>query len=491
MKKNTIFLIFLLLFTYSSISKDKRYKNIFTDKESIGGKKIKKLASKELKFSFPVEGREYLKFKVKNLTIYFYPEKIFPTVRLHGYIKAGEIYDTKKQVSKLTALLLRESDTQKMKNREINDVLDFDGSQLEFIPGRDWVEIDGKYLVENEENFLKSLSYLVARPIFSEDKLKVVKKRLKGEAKRSDDVPFLLCRKLFYKIIYGNHPYGYFYTAEGIDDVGIEDVKNFYNKFYTPGRIVLAFSGDIKTGRIISALKKYLGESFLTREEHRATIPEVKMEFKPGVYICEKKHVTQAAIYFGRLIKIEKERDLYGISLFNHILGGSSFASKYTQQIRDIEGIAYRVDSKFETDNLTGALFLSRCRTKLESTYRAIADMLWIQDGFVNRRITAHEFEMGRSGLGNGFIKNFNTVDNILNLIVKNEILGRNISILKNFRKEVYNLSYEDLVEAAKRVVSPENYTYVLVGDLKEYEGRLKKFGKIYRVDEKGNMIKK
>ena len=469
-----------------------KYKNIFTDKESIGGQKIKKLASKPLNFKFPQEGKEYLKFTVKNkLIIFFYPEKIFPTVRVYGYIKAGEIFDTKEQVSKLTALMLRDSDTENMNASKINDILDFDGSQLDFIPGMDFVKIQGKYLVENEENFIKILSYFLSGAKFSRNKFKILKDRVKSEERRNDDIPFILCRKLFYKIIYGKHPYGYFYTAKGVDYVSLGDIEDFYKKFYTPKRIVLIFCGDVHSNRVISYLKKFLSNGFWNRKEIKVKIPEVEVKNKPGVFICDKPNVTQSAIYFGKLIKTRDLKSLYGISLFNHILGGSSFASKYTQQVRDVDGIAYRVDSKFYTELLTGYLFLSRCRTKVDLTYRAIAEMLWIQDGFINKRITQHEFLVGKSGLSRGFIKNFNTVDNILNMIVKTKLYGRKIDYLKNFSRGVEKLTYDDLVNAAKSVVSPKDYSFVLVGGLKKYEKKLKKFGKIYEIDEMGNVKSK
>jgi len=165
-------------------------------------------------------------------------------------------------------------------------------------------------------------------------------------------------------------------------------------------------------------------------------------------------------------------------------VGGSSFASRFTQQVRDREGLAYRVDSIFDTDVLGRPAFIARCRTKTDTTVRALDAMLWIIGLFRDGKIGETEFEAGVSGLKNGFVKRFATVEDVLANFLMLTILNRPRSYLEEYQSHAGAITRLQLQETARKYLNPDRMTFVVVGNVREIEDGLKKFGTIYRLNE-------
>lgn len=176
--------------------------------------------------------------------------------------------------------------------------------------------------------------------------------------------------------------------------------------------------------------------------------------------------------------------DLLPIQLLNHMVGGSSFASKFTQQVRDKEGLAYRVDSLFDTETLGRCAFIARCRTRPETTVRALDAMLWILDGFREGRITEPDFQSGRSGLRTGFVKRFGSARDVLGVFALADLLGLPGNFFETYQNRVQAITQAELQAAARHYLDPAHMTFVLVGNVRPLEDQLRKFGPIFYLEE-------
>lgn len=451
-------------------------------KTSVGARTIERLASTPLEWHLPREGRDYRKRVLPSgVTVYLWPDHTIPLVSVYGVLRAGALFEPvdHPQLAKITAAMVRESGTGEVRPDALNSMLDFASAELHLTTGPDLVEIEGSVPTRHLETLLKAMGGLLSRPAFSPERLRyVVQRTILSEATAAED-PFYLCRRTFYEIVYAGHPYARLYSAEGADKVSLEDVRDFFRRHYFPANLTLVITGDFQTDNLLSAWERFYRDPPANGKLETPPVPSP--EYHPGVYLVQR-NINQSSIYFGRQEVAADTPEVLRIQLLNHMLGGSSFASRFTQEIRDKEGLAYRVDSIFETDRLGRGAFIARCRTKTRSTIRALDAMLWIISLFRDGRIPHQEFLVGRDGLRNGFVKRFDTLQNILRNELMLELLGRPPGFLADYRSGVAAITPEELQSIARKTLDPARMTYVVVGNVAAMADQFRKYGQVHLV---------
>ncbi|MBP7865260.1 MAG: insulinase family protein [Acidobacteria bacterium] len=449
---------------------------------SKGSKVLLKLASAPLDWKIPVEGVNYRKVtSASGLKFYLKPDDTVPMVTVHCRVGAGAVFETDRtpHTAKVTARMVRECGSAGMTTETMEATLDFYAGQFEMECGPDWVTIDGSIPSRHLESLIKILAGVLSSPGFSEERLKFVLKRMQAEDAAASDDPFYVCRKKFYNLLYPKHPYGYIFALDGIEKVTLEDVKKFYTDWYCPANIAIAVTGDFKEKDFLALWDQYYQGAPPNRE---LIIPRPPRPSPvPGVYLVQR-NVNQSSIYFGVLLPEEVRPEIPLLNLVNHVTGGGDFASRFTQQVRDREGLAYRVDSLLNTDFLGNFAYVARCRTKTESTERAIDAMLWILDIFRQGKFTDGEFQAGKSALRTSVARKFTSVMELLKVFMTLDLLGRPYAFIDEYPAKVMAITPEQLKEMAVKCFDVSRMVYVVVGDVKEMD-KLKKLGPVTRLE--------
>lgn len=454
------------------------------DLQSRGAKTIARLASVPLAWKLPEEGKDYQVVKhASGVTFYLKSDPTIPLLRIRCCVRAGAVFEQgyKPQVARVTARILRECGSEIMTVEKMDSLLGYYSGELNVDCGQDFVWIDSSILSRHGSTLVEILAGILGRPAFTKEKLDFVQRRIALEETAAAEDPFHLAARKFYQLLYPEHPYGYLYCADGVDKILLEDVSRYFQERYFPANAAVVVTGDFKAD---SLLEKW-GELYRpTAPNREAPVPPVsEAKYRPGVYLLHK-NINQSSIYFGLQAGTKDSPDQHRVHLLNHMVGGSSFASRFTQQVRDREGLAYRVDSLFDTDVLGRSAFIARCRTKTESTVRATDAMLWILGLFRDGKISAGEFEAGRAGLENGFVKRFATVGDLLKNFLMLDLLDRPRSYLQDYQARVRAITPRELQETARLYLDPAKMTFVFVGNVRPLEDELKKFGPVYHLGD-------
>ena len=454
------------------------------DIQSRGAKTIAKLASTPLAWKLPEEGKDYQVVKhPSGVTFYLKSDPAIPLLRMQCCVRAGAVFEQgyKPQAARVTARMLRECGSEIMTVEKMDSLLGYYSGELTVDCGQDFVWIDSSILSRHSTTLVEILAGILGRPAFTKEKLDFVERRIALEEAAAAEDPFHLAARKFYQLLYPEHPYGYLYCADGVDKVLLEDVGRYFQERYFPANISFVVTGDFKEGDLLGKWEEFYRPTAPNREAPDPPVPEAK--YRPGVYLLHKD-INQSSIYFGVQACTKDSPDLHRIHLLNHMVGGSSFASRFTQQVRDREGLAYRVDSLFDTDVLGRSAFIARCRTKTESTVRATDAMLWILGLFRDGKIPEGEFEAGRSGLELGFVKRFATVEDLLKNFLMLRLLDRPRSYLEDYQARVRAITPGELQETARQYLDPAKMTFVFVGNVRPLADELKKFGPIYQLSD-------
>lgn len=451
---------------------------------SRGAKTISRLASVPLSWKLPVEGKDYdIRRLPSGLTFYLKSDTTIPLIHLQCYVRAGSFYEQggQPQVARVVARMLRECGSGAMTAEKMDSMLDYYAGDLRVECGPDLLLVDGMIPSKHTQTLVQMVAGMLSQPAFNKEKLDYVLRRIQLEESAEAEDPFYLCGRMFNQLVYAEHPYGYLQSADGVERVTLDAVTKFFQEYYFPANVFVVVTGDFKEKSLLAWWEEEYKPSSPNRELKLP--PPAEPRPRPGVFLLQKP-INQSSIYFGLQAAPAGTPDVYLIQLLNHMVGGSSFASRFTQQVRDREGLAYRVDSLFETDVLGPATFIARCRTKTESTVRALDAMLWILGMFRDGQIPDSEFQAGRAGLKNGFVKRFTTLEDVLYNFLMLEILGRPRAYLETYQDKVQSITADQLRQAAVKYFDPARMTFVIVGDTRSAEQEYKKFGQIFHLNE-------
>lgn len=116
----------------------------------------------------------------------------------------------------------------------------------------------------------------------TQKKFEVQRATVKNErGQRYDNVPYGLLREVSAKNLYPyGHPYSWLTIGyiEDLNRVNVQDLKNFFLRWYGPNNAVLTVGGDVKTKDVVKMVERYFGSIPRGPEVNPVQLPPVVLE---------------------------------------------------------------------------------------------------------------------------------------------------------------------------------------------------------------------
>lgn len=414
-----------------------------------------------------------------------------PAVSVRMVFKdAGSFYDGDKYgLASMTAEMLAKGTT-KRSATQIAEEIDFIGGSIN--TGSDW---DGSYislsvLRKHLNTGVDILSDVAQNPVFAEEELARVKEQRLSSILQSKDDAGNLSDKKFSKVVFGNFPYanppeG---TEQSVKNITRDDMVDYYKKNYYSGNLIIAFVGDITKEEAL----KITAESFNNLPKDGANNLN-SFEFEPvegknKVYVVNKPGAVQSNLRIGHIGIARNNPDYIAVTIMNTILGGY-FGSRINYNLREKHGFTYGARSGFNPHLLSGD-FSVDTDVRTEVTDSSITLIFEELKAITSAEVTDDEFET---------VKNYTTGIFPLQLETANAVASRVINLkLYNLPKDYYSkyisainsLTKQDILNAAKKYIHPEDMYIVVSGDADAIKDKLAKFGEVLVYDADGNEIK-
>src|SRR4051794_25274032 len=171
--------------------------------------------------SFPDYKQETLP---NGLRVFLIEDDRKPTITLRLIIRSGSMYDGKKSglASAVATLLAR--GTAMRDAATFAQQSDFIGAQLMQTTGPDSIAVSMSGLTKYTNELLDLFSDAVLRPAFAEEQFTKVQRQTLSALASEKKQPGALAGKLGGKVLYGQHPYGAYRTAETVKAITRDDV---------------------------------------------------------------------------------------------------------------------------------------------------------------------------------------------------------------------------------------------------------------------------
>jgi zinc protease len=313
------------------------------------------------------------------------------------------------------------------------------------------------------EPALDLLARILRAPAFPAAVLNREKARQIGALKEADLKPDSQAGRMFYRLVYREHPYALRSVGE-VDTVGNmtrDDLLAFYRQHYAADRAVIAIMGDVSradAGAIAEQLTRGLPRSNGAAPALPQVIPLERAITRVVAHPATQSHILMGAPGIHR-----GDPDYFPLFVGNHILGGGGFVSRINEEVRQKRGLAYSAYSYFSPQQVPGP-FVIGMQTRRDQADEALAVTRKTLRDFVSNGPTEKELVAAKQNIVGGFPMRIDSNRKIHEYLAVIGFYGLPVSYLEDFVGNVERVTVADIKAAFAKHVDPEKLVTVVVG---------------------------
>ncbi len=309
---------------------------------------------------------------------------------------------------------------------------------------------------------LANLKNIIVKPDFPEQAYKRELERLKIALQARKQSPGDIAEEAFMKAVYGDHPYAS--PTEGTETslqaMTLDDIKAHYRKYYVARNAVLAIVGQMTRGEAETLANQLLAD--LPAGEPAPELPEVVFPTESKTiridYPSQQTHILMGQPGVRRL-----DRDYFTLYVANHPFGGSGFASRLMNEVREKRGLAYSVYSYFMPMRLYGP-FQMGLQTRNDQTQQALDIVTSELQRYVEEGPTEKELDASIKNITGGFPLRIDSNRKIVEYLAMIGFYQLPLDYLDSFVGKIKAVDATKIRDALQRRVHPERLITVIVG---------------------------
>jgi zinc protease len=412
-----------------------------------------------------------------GIKIYGIKQSELPLVQYSLVISGGHLLDAmdKAGLASLTASIMNEG-TKNKTPEELEDAIRLLGASISVSGGNENITIRVSTLARNFEKTINLVEEMLFEPRWDTVQFDLAKSRVINNLKRNKANPNYLASTTLNKLIFGENNILAVETAgteESVNSITIDDLKNFYNKNFSPSLAQFLIVGDIDLARTEAALA-----GINTRwQKKEVTIPAITIPAPPAksqIYFVDVPGAKQSVIYIGCPSIPRTNPDYYPAFVTNYKLGGS-FNGLFNLILREEKGFTYGARSNFMAGKNYGT-FTASSMVRTNSTLESVTIFKTEMEKY--RESQPQEFiDFTKSALLKGNARSYETLGGLLNMLNTISAYDLPTDYIKKEEAFVRDLTVEKQLELAKKYIDPSRMYYVVVGDAKTQLKDLEKVG--------------
>lgn len=410
------------------------------------------------------------------------PVKNDPTVSVKLWFRAGSQNDPagKEGLAYITSRLISEGATRNNTYEQILDKLFPLAASYNAATSVEMTVYSGRVHKDNLDVYYPLFIDGILNPAFSESDFKRIKDEtlnyLNTTLKYSSDEE--LGKAVLYDDIFETTPYGHITegTISGVNSITIEDVKDFYHKYFNRNNFILGIGGGYSK-ELITKLQKDLAA---LPDGNASVAPEIKPEPIKGLNVTMvNKDAPATAFSFGFPINVLRgTKDWYALAIANSWLGEHRNSSSHLYQvIREARGLNYGDYSYIENFPSGGQRQMPPANVARrqqifevwvrpvpnETRHFVLRAALREVKHFLDNGLTAEQFGLTRKFLKNYVLHYAPDTDTRLAYALDDKFYGISGSHLEIFRKMMDELTLQDVNNAIKKYLQYENMEIAVI----------------------------
>ncbi len=373
---------------------------------------------------------------------------------------------------------------------EIDEAVDFLGATLStYSKG-----IYARSLSKHSEPLLEIMSDVLLNPTFPQEELDKQIIRGKTAIQANKEEPSVIAQNIAETLVFGkNDPYGEIVSEESLENISTENLRNYYNSYFRPNAAYLVIVGDINTRQAKEQAKKYFGKW------KKAPIPENSFPYPdrfsdPEVAVSNKDGANQSTILVAHEVNLTPGHpDLPKTRVMNGILGGDSFNNRLFQNLREDKAYTYGAESMLDPDERVGS-FSAFAQVRTSVTDSALTEILNEMERMRTELVSDEELQLIKNVIIGNFGRALEDPQTVARLALNIERYDLPDDYYENYLKKITEVTKEDVREAARTYLKPDEAVILAVGNVSAIKDKMKAFSPsktVTQYDYYGNIVEK
>jgi len=427
-----------------------------------------------------------------EMEVYGIEHNELPLVEFSIVIDGGLLLENQDKIGTtnlLTDLMLE--GTENKTPEELEEEIDLLGSNIFMYTSSEDITVRAQTLSRNFEKTLALVEEILLEPRWDEEEFDRLKTDALNRIKRSAANPSYIASNVFKKLAFGqdhilaNSTLG---TEETVESITVDDLKEYYNRNFSPSIARFHVTGNITRDRVVDALAG-LEENWQPKEVTFPDYPEVNQPDEANIYFVDIPDAKQSVINIGYPTFPRNHPDYYPAVVMNYKLGGS-FNGNVNLVLREEKGYTYGARSRFSSSRVMGTFTASssvRTNVTLESVEIFREEMDKYRDG-----ISEEDLEFTKNAMIKSNTRRFETLYSLLSMIQTMSEYDLPPDYIKQEEEIIRNMTPDKHQQLAQQYIDPDRMIYLVVGDAETQLGRLDELGlgAPILVDREGNPVR-
>lgn len=343
---------------------------------------------------------------------------------------------------------------------------------------------------------LELFADVVRNPAFSQSEIDRLKPRWLARIAQEKSRPVQLALRNLPPLLYGEgHAYGIPLTGSGTEEsiksLTREDMQSFHATWIRPSNGTLFVVGDTTMEAILPQLE----DAFGNWKEDRRAVPEknlakVELPDEARVFIIDKPDSPQSLILAGHVAPSTGVGNNLDITTMNDILGGQ-FSARVNMNLREDKSWSYGAYT-FMFDARGQRPWMVYAPVQTDKTTESIEELGKEFDQYLGTKpATVDELNKSVRNNVNSLPGQYETSGAVMGALLSNQRFDRPDDYVPTLKSRYESINLENVQGAAEAVIKPEKLTWLIVGDRKVIEDKVRSMnlGQVTIMDVDGNLV--
>ncbi|MEP1034621.1 insulinase family protein [Ekhidna sp.] len=433
----------------------------------------------------PINIGDYESFELKNgLKVFIIENHKLPRVSYNLVIDREPILEGDKvgYLSMVGQMMRRGTETRT--KEQLDQEIDFIGASL----GAGSTSVFASGLSKYNEKILELMTDVIFNPTFPEEELEKIRKQTISALASNEEDPGAIASNLNAALLYGkDHPYGEIQTKETVNNITIDDLTAYHEKYFRPNIAYLAVVGDVD----VKATKKLMKTYFGNWERGEVEMPTYDTPTAPSknmVGIVNRPSAVQSNINITYPVDLKTgSEDVIKARVMNQILGGSGSA-KLFMNLREDKGYTYGSYSSLSSDELVGR-FNASAAVRNEVTDSSVVQIFYEMAQMKKGEISDEEMKLAKNSISGSFSRSLEQPQTVASFALNTARYNLPSDYYSTYLQKVQAVSKEDVMAMADKYLKTDGAYINVVGKASEVADQLKSFGEVKYYDTYGNEV--
>jgi len=406
-----------------------------------------------------------------GIKLHFAQRNTVPTLRLTMSFDAGAAADPiNAQGTQAMMLSMLKEGTKTRNSIQIAEEQERLGASISVGATLDRTSVSLYALTPNLEPSLDLLADIILTPSFDAKELERVRAGQLAQIAQEQTNPRSMAQAALFPVLYGSdHPYANGGSGSGNPDVisrlTRNDLAAFHRKWIRADTAEIFAVGDMSLDTLKAALEARFGAWPMTRDmPGRKNFDIAVPAPQPRIILVNRPQSPQSYIYAGTIMEGKGGDDHIDLLTANDILGGN-FLSRINMDLRETKGWSYGVRGSVSRNEHTVAYVLT-ASVQADKTGESIKALREQYHAFLTEKgVTAEELERTVNGNIRELPGGFETSSAVLGEMQRDALFGRPFDYVETLAAHYRAQTADALDTAARKMISPEKFTWIVVGD--------------------------